>query len=185
MKTATTTQKSRTLQNLEAAFAGEAMACQKYLYFAKIARDHGDEEAARLFEDTAKQETGHAFAHLTLLYPQDRLDAEKALQLAVEGERYEHTVMYPGFEEQARAERERPAEREFREQAEESREHEERFARLLEKARRRFGALTQVEKAHADRYQKALDERRGRPGRGASRPARPEGSTRRAHRRAS
>src|SRR4051794_27317480 len=92
----------KTKRNLDAAFAGESMAHQKYLYFAKLARDKGDEEAARLFEETAKQETGHAFAHLTLLYPSDQLTVEEVLQLAIQGERYEHTVMYPGFEEDAR-----------------------------------------------------------------------------------
>ncbi len=159
MKTASKTTRTKTASNLEAAFAGESMAYQKYLYFAKVCRDRGDEEAAKLFEDTAKQETGHAYAHLSLIYPPDQLNVEKALRLAVEGERYEHTVMYPGFEEQARKDRDAHAEAEFREQAEESREHERIFHARLEKARRRFGALSKVEKMHAERYQKALDQR--------------------------
>src|SRR5579872_6507890 len=95
---------SQTRRNLDAAFAGESMAHQKYLYFAKIARDLGDEETAKLFEETARQETGHAYGHLALLHPPEGLTVEKVLQLAIEGERYEHTVMYPGFEEQARRE---------------------------------------------------------------------------------
>lgn len=154
------TEALKTKRNLDAAFAGESMAYQKYLYFAKLARDKGDEEAARIFEETAKQETGHAFAHLTLLYPPEQLTVEEVLQLAVQGERYEHTVMYPGFEEDARREHEQAAVKEFQDQAEESREHEKRFAHMLHTARRRFGALTKVEKRHADRYQRALDQRR-------------------------
>lgn len=154
------TAKSRTKRNLDAAFAGESMAHQKYLYFAKIARELGDEEVARLFEETAAQETGHAYAHLTLLYPKDQLTVEKVLELAVEGESYEHRVMYPGFEEQAKKERDEAAAKDFHEQAQESVEHERRFKRMLEVAHKRFGALTKVEKMHAEAYQCKLDERR-------------------------
>ena len=35
---------SATIQNLEAAFAGESMAHIKYRYFAKLCREMGDEE---------------------------------------------------------------------------------------------------------------------------------------------
>jgi rubrerythrin len=150
----------KTRRNLDAAFAGESMAYQKYLYFARLARAKGDEEAARLFEDTAKQETGHAFAHLTLIYPADQLTVDEVLRLAIEGERYEHTVMYPGYEEDARREGEHSAVEEFQDQARESREHELLFASMLHKARRRFAALAKVEKLHAERYQRALDQRR-------------------------
>ena len=59
----------KTLANLEAAFAGESMAHIKYRYFAKIAREMGDETTARTFEETADQEVMHAFGHLDLLYP--------------------------------------------------------------------------------------------------------------------
>ena len=59
----------RTMRNLEAAFAGEAMAHAKYRYFARLARQAGDEETARAFEETADQEIQHAFGHLDLLYP--------------------------------------------------------------------------------------------------------------------
>lgn len=155
-----TRDRSKTQQNLDAAFAGESMAYQKYMYFAKVARDLGDEEVAALFEDTAKQEVGHAFGHLTLIYPADKLTVDRLLELAIEGERYEHTVMYPGFEEQAKRERDGSAEKEFRRQTEESKEHDARFAAMLEKARKRFGALAKVEKMHADRYQAARDKRR-------------------------
>ena len=49
-------QASITIQNLEAAFAGESMAHIKYLHFAKVCRAAGDEESARIFEETAAQE---------------------------------------------------------------------------------------------------------------------------------
>lgn len=151
---------TETKKNLEAAFAGESMANRKYLYFAKIARDLGDEEVAKLFEDTAHQETAHAFSHLELIYPKDELSVTKLLEMAIAGERYEHTTMYPGFEKCALEEASNTAAREFREQAAESKEHDVRFAKALELAKKRFAVLARVEKEHADRYQSVLDKRK-------------------------
>ncbi len=86
---------SVTIQNLEAAFAGESMAHIKYRYFARLAREAGDEDTARVFEATADQEVQHAFGHLDLLYPKARMSPARALQIAIEGETYEYTEMYP------------------------------------------------------------------------------------------
>ena len=152
----TTKTQSLTEKNLQAAFAGESMANRKYLYFAKLAREKGDEETAKLFEETADAETGHAFAHLALLYPADTMTPADLLKAAIEGERYEHTVMYPGFEKEAAEEGRADAVAEFREQAAESKEHDARFAKMLETARKRFAHLTKVEKEHADRYEARL-----------------------------
>lgn len=154
---------TKTHRNLEAAFAGESMANRKYLYFAKLARELGNEEVARVFEDTANQETAHAFSHLSLLYPKDEMTVEKLLETAIAGERYEHTEMYPGFEKQALKEAEADAAEEFRSQAAESKEHEARFLQTLELARKKFAALAKIEKVHADRYQ-ALLEKQGKAG---------------------
>ncbi len=148
------TQKSRTEANLNAAFAGEAMANRKYLYFAKAARKLGNEEVAQLFEETAHQETGHAFAHLELIYPESEMTVEKLLALAIEGELYETNEMYPEFEQVAKEEGNLDAAKEFVEQGNESREH----AEIFQKAAKRFHALAMVEKFHATRYQKALDK---------------------------
>lgn len=145
---------NKTEENLHAAFAGESMANRKYLYFAKVARKLGSEEIARLFEETAHQETGHAFAHLELLYPSAQLTVEKLLELAIEGELYETNQMYPEFERIALEEGKEDAVAEFKEQALESKEH----AEIFEKAARRFKALAMVEKFHAERYQKALNK---------------------------
>ena len=150
-----------THKNLEAAFAGESMANRKYLYFAKLARELGDEEVAKVFEETAGQETAHAFSHLSLIYPKESLTVEKLLEAAIAGERYEHTTMYPEFEKRALAEAEKDAAKEFAEQAAESRVHETKFLETLQLARKKFAALTKVEKIHADRYQSILDKRKG------------------------
>ncbi|MBO9540886.1 rubrerythrin family protein [bacterium] len=146
-----------TRQNLEAAFGGEAMANRKYLYFAKIARELGDEEIAKLFEETAHQETAHAFSHLELLYPKETLSLSRILELAIEGETYEYTTMYPAFRQKAVEEQEAAAAAEFSEQEDESREHAEIFRQALKLAEKRFAALTKVEERHANRYRQALE----------------------------
>src|SRR3989304_7854574 len=88
---------SVTIQTLEAAFAGESMAHIKYRYFAKPAREAGDDASARIFEETADQEVQHAFGHLDLLYPKAQLSPAQALEIAIEGETYENTERYPKF----------------------------------------------------------------------------------------
>jgi len=146
----------KTLANLEAAFAGESMAHIKYRYFAKLARERGDEETARVFEETADQEVQHAFGHLDLLYPKAELTPAKSLEIAIAGETYEYTEMYPRFREAAVAEGQAGAVAEIDEQIAESREHAERFAAVLERAARRFGALAKVEERHANHYRDQL-----------------------------
>jgi rubrerythrin len=163
MSDKTTFKTSETLKNLEAAFAGESMANRKYLYFAKLARELGDPAVAEVFEDTASQETQHAFSHLSLIYPKEEMTVARILEIAIEGERYEHTTMYPGFEKRALEEASSAAAQEFAEQAAESREHDARFSRTLELARKKFAALARIEKVHADRYQSTLDQRKGQP----------------------
>jgi rubrerythrin len=147
---------SVTVQNLEAAFAGESMAHIKYCYFAKLAREAGDIETARIFEETADQEVQHAFGHLDLLYPKAQLTPAKALEIAIEGETYEYTEMYPKFRHLAVEEGNAAAVKEFDEQIAESKEHAESFRRTLEKAARRFAALAKVEERHANQYRAAL-----------------------------
>ena len=151
-----TANKSVTIANLEAAFAGESMAHIKYRYFAKLAREAGADDVARIFEDTADQEVMHAFGHLDLLYPKAQMTPAKALEMAIEGETYEYTEMYPKFRHLAVEEGNQAAVAEFDEQIAESREHAENFKRTLEKAAKRFAALAKVEERHANHYRDAL-----------------------------
>ena len=123
---------SVTIKNLEAAFAGESMAHIKYMYFAKICRAAGDIDSAKVFEETAAQEVQHAFGHLDLLYPADQMSPAKALDMAIAGETYEYTEMYPGM---ARAAR------------------DEKFDSIAEWVE----TLAKAERSHAGRVQKALD----------------------------
>jgi rubrerythrin len=148
----------KTLANLEAAFAGESMAHIKYRYFAKLAREAGDEETARTFEETANQEVAHAFGHLDLLYPKAEMSPAKALQIAIDGETYEYSEMYPGFRKTAEEEGNAAAVAEMDEQIEESKVHAAQFRATLEKAQKRFAALARVEERHAAHYQAQLDK---------------------------
>ena len=152
-----TTSPSVTIQNLESAFAGESMAHIKYRYFAKLAREMGDEPTAKIFEDTADQEVMHAFGHLDLLYPKAKMTPAKALAIAIEGETYEYTEMYPKFRHLAVEEGNTAAVQEFDEQIAESKEHADAFRLTLEKAAKRFAALAKVEERHANHYQQALN----------------------------
>jgi rubrerythrin len=133
---------NKTQENLQSAFAGESMANRKYLYFAKVARKLGNEEVAKLFEETAHQETGHAFSHLELLYPPSQLTVAKILELAIEGELYETEHMYPQFEQTAIDEGKAAT----------------RDPEMFTQAAKRFKALGMVEKYHANKYIKALEK---------------------------
>ena len=153
---ANTTQ-SVTIANLESAFAGESMAHIKYRYFAKLARAAGAPEVAKIFEDTAEQEIMHAFGHLDLLYPKAQMTPAKSLEIAIEGETYEYTEMYPKFRHLAVEEGNTAAAAEFDEQIAESKEHAAAFLRTLEMAAKRFAALAKVEERHANHYRAALE----------------------------
>ena len=148
----------KTMANLEAAFAGESIAHIKYRYFAKLAREMGDEETAATFEATADQEVMHAFGHLDLLYPKATMTPAKALQIAIDGETYEYSEMYPGFRKTAEEEGQAAAVAEMDEQIAESKEHAAQFQATLEKAQKRFAALAKVEERHARHYQAQLDK---------------------------
>jgi len=147
---------SATIKNIESAFAGESMAHIKYLYFAKVCRAQGDEESARVFEETAAQEVQHAFGHLDLLYPKQDMRPANCLEMAIAGETHEYTEMYPAFRHMAVEEQNHAAVVEIDEQISESKEHAARFRTILEKAARRFAALTTVEERHANHYREAL-----------------------------
>jgi rubrerythrin len=145
---------SITLKNLESALVGESQAHIKYRYFAKIAMEEGHEEIAKHFWHTADQELQHAWGHLELLI--GKPSTKECLEMAIEGETYEFTTMYPTFKEQA-AQEGHTAVQEFQEQIDESIEHAEQFKAVLAKAEKRFAALQKVEQRHAAAYKKVLE----------------------------
>ena len=143
---------SITIKNLESALAGESQAHIKYRYFARIARAEGYEDVAKHFEHTADQELLHAWGHLELLV--GKPTTKECLEMAIEGETYEFTTMYPEFLAGAKSEQEIA---EYKDQIEESQEHAEQFAAVLTKAEKRFAALSKIEKRHAEAYQSKLE----------------------------
>jgi rubrerythrin len=147
---------SQTMQNLADAFAGESQAHTKYRYFAKIAREEGNEEIAKHFEHTADQEILHAWGHLELMIKKPT--TKECLQMAIDGETYEFEIMYPNFIETAEFEGELVFANEANMQIAESKEHAEEFKELLTKAEKRFSALAKIEKRHAQAYQQKLEE---------------------------
>jgi len=120
---------SKTKQNLEAAFAGESMARNKYDYFAKVARKENFHYIARIFEETALNEMQHAKEEFKLLNGIG--DTAANLKEAMSGEHYETTKMYPDFAKEADAEGEKEAARLFRQIAKVEAHHEARYKKLL------------------------------------------------------
>lgn len=84
-----------TMDNLQAAFAGESQANRKYLAFAKKAEAEKLPQIAKLFRAAAEAETVHAHAHLRVMGGIQ--DTAKNLEAAISGEGHEFQSMYPGF----------------------------------------------------------------------------------------
>ncbi len=121
---------SKSEQYLNEAFAGESQANRKYLAFAAAADKEGYPQAAKLFRAAAEAETVHAHNHLRVL--KGIKSTKENLQEAVKGETHELKSMYPEMISAAKAEGNKEAERSFH------------FA-------------NEVEKIHAQLYQKLLD----------------------------
>jgi rubrerythrin len=100
------------LENLQAAFAGESQANRKYLAFAQKAEKDGFPQVAKLFRAAAEAETIHAHAHLRVMG--GIKGTADNLKAAIEGEGYEYTEMYPEFLKTAEAEGNKAAEVSFR-----------------------------------------------------------------------
>ena len=120
---------TQTEKNLEAAFAGESMARNKYTYFASKAKKEGFEQIAALFLKTADNEKEHAKLWLKELEGIGNT-AENLLE-AAQGENYEWTDMYAGFAETAEKEGFKELAAKFRLVAEIEKHHEERYRALL------------------------------------------------------
>ena len=120
---------TQTEKNLEAAFAGESGARNKYTYFAAVAQKEGYEQISDLFLKTAANEREHAKMWFNELNGIG--DTKANLAAAAEGENYEWTDMYDGFAKTA---------------------EEEGFPELAEK----FRQVAAIEKLHEERYRALL-----------------------------
>ncbi len=120
---------SKTEMNLQAAFAGESQARNKYTYFASVAKKEGYEQIAAIFQETADNEKEHAkmwFKHL-----QGISTTANNLKAAAAGENYEWTEMYKEFAKVAREEGFMAIAKQFEMVAEIEKSHEERYQALL------------------------------------------------------
>ena len=95
---------SKTEKNLEAAFAGESMARNKYTYFASQAAKEGYEQIADIFLETAGNEKEHAKIWFKQLHGGSVPKTVENLKAAAEGENYEYTTMYADFAKEIAAE---------------------------------------------------------------------------------
>ena len=120
---------TQTEKNLEAAFAGESQARNKYTFFASKAKKEGFEQIAALFLETAENEKEHAklwFKELNGIG-----DTAQNLAAAADGENYEWTDMYEGFAKTAEEEGFPELAARFRGVAAIEKRHEERYRALL------------------------------------------------------
>lgn len=128
---------SRTEANLQAAFAGESQARNKYTYYAGIAKKEGYNQIANIFEETAGNEKEHAKIWFKLLTSggvahSSLPDTLTNLKDAAAGENYEWTEMYAEFAKVAKEEGFDYIAMLFEEVGKIEKEHEERYLKLLE-----------------------------------------------------
>jgi rubrerythrin len=131
--------KSKTIDNLRAAFAGESQANRRYTYFSRRADEDGYPEVSALFRAVSEGETAHALRHFDFMKsvgdPVTNVpvpDVKGMLESAVKGETYEFTSMYPEFAKVAR---------------------EEGFDEIA----KWFETLVKAERAHAGKFKEALN----------------------------
>ena len=120
---------TQTEKNLQAAFAGESEARNKYTYFSSVAKKEGYEQIAALFLKTAENEKEHAKMWFKELHGIG--DTAENLLSAALGENYEWTDMYDGFAKTAEAEGFPELAKKFRLVAAIEKHHEDRYRALL------------------------------------------------------
>lgn len=123
---------TKTLANLEAAFAGESQANRMYSLFLRIAELEGAPASTlEAFARAMREETAHALGHLA--YMGKFGSTRDNLKTAAAGEDYECQDMYPEFAKIAEA---------------------EGFSDIAFY----FRSVGRYEKEHRDEYKKALEE---------------------------
>lgn len=123
---------SRTEKNLQAAFAGESQARNKYTYWASKAKKEGYEQIAAIFLETADNEKEHAKLWFKYLEGGEIKPTVENLKAAAEGENFEWTDMYKEFAKVAREEGFEKIALQFELVGKIEKEHEERYLKLLE-----------------------------------------------------
>lgn len=134
---------TKTEQNLINAFAGEAQARNRYMYYAKEAKKEGYEQISGIFAETAENELEHAklfykfiipnpLGHVTGFYPFELGTTEENLASAIAGETEEAEVLYKEGEETAKEEGFNNIALTFHHVSEAETHHAKRFKKLYE-----------------------------------------------------
>ena len=129
---------TKTEANLQAAFAGESQARNKYTYYASKAKKDGFVQIAALFEETANNEKEHAKIWFKLLHGGDVPSTDVNLEDAAAGENYEWTDMYATFAKEAKEEGFDHIAFLFEKVAEIEKEHEKRYLALLKNVKEKL-----------------------------------------------
>ena len=135
---------SKTEINLMIAYASESMAVNRYLYFAKVAKEEGLEVIADIFSRISQEEKSHASVfykffeggavEVTASFPAVKVaDTKRNLEASIQGENATWTTRYPDFAQTAR---------------------EEGFFKIADL----FQRIANSEKNHEDKLKKAFEE---------------------------
>lgn len=137
---------SKTAENLMKAFVGESQARNRYTFYASQAKKDGFVQISNIFLETAGNEKEHAemfFKYLNVqfqgqevavnaTYPIGLSDTLAELNYAADGEKAEHSVLYPRFAKVAKEEGFNDIAQTFEMIATVEGRHEARFRALIE-----------------------------------------------------
>ena len=123
---------TKTEANLQAAFAGESMATNKYAYYASKAKKEGYVQISNIFTETSGNEREHAKMWFKKLHGDTVPDTMTNLLDAAAGENGEWTDMYKRFAEEAREEGFNDIADLFEMVGGIEKEHEERYRKIAE-----------------------------------------------------
>lgn len=154
----------KTIENLAKAFIGESQARNRYGFYSKVAKKEGFEQIAEIFLITAENEREHAswlFKLINELKKKSNMNLDgikveasvptifgttaENLEVAIAGENYEYTKMYPEFANIAEKEGLSEIAQRLRAIAKAEEHHEERYKKLLGEVR--AGTVFKKEKA--------------------------------------
>lgn len=122
---------TKTEKNLQAAFAGESQARNKYTYYASQAKKEGLVHISKIFEETANNEKEHAKIWFKLLHGGSLEGTLQNLKDAADGENYEWTDMYAKFALEAKEEGFNELACLFEMVGKIEKDHEERYRKLF------------------------------------------------------
>ena len=140
----------QTLSNLTKAFIGESQARNRYDFYAKVAKKEGYEQIAEIFQITAENEKEHAkriFEHIQELKGKaEEITVETFapvvykktadnLQAAIDGEKFEHSEMYPEYAKIAKEEGLPHIAKRLLAIAEAEKHHEARYTQILKEVK--------------------------------------------------